>query len=350
MVSSLLLHPLKATSVQFSYCLDRPLQCIATRYTNSNDSLAADSSTSCTLVIASGISLLQDTWIPIVKELFRLSSESSSGVKVRSAWVVERPNHGEAALLNAEVLKKHYSVQFPSLQYATAIHAFLTSNFISTCERNNLVGIGHSGGGGSLIHALEYGLREGHRIPLKSIILVEAPLIGPEVWPFFKALYDGVKKSNARRTQRWPSKEAAMQWFATHLPWKDFSPDVLRIVEDTYFMPDSEHPGFITTKTTVEQETACFVDNGTNLLAVPFLRTVLAILPTHVIAGADNDFWPPGVWIAMEENTQQLRSQLASVTVIEDVGHYLPTVKPRELAAEVFQIIARKPTSELSKL
>ncbi|KAJ7492113.1 hypothetical protein FB451DRAFT_517071 [Mycena latifolia] len=184
MVSSTLLHPLKAHSVQFGYCFDRPLRCIATRYTD-DDLTDSDTDTpSCSLIFASGISLLQDTWIPIIKELFRLSTEAPSRVKVRSVWVVERPNHGEAALINAELLKKHYSVQFSNLQYATAIHAFLTSNFISA-SGHNLVGVGHSGGGGALVQALDYGLREGHRIPLRSLILVEAPLIGPEVWPFF---------------------------------------------------------------------------------------------------------------------------------------------------------------------
>ncbi|KAJ7103035.1 Alpha/beta hydrolase fold-1 [Mycena belliarum] len=350
MVSSMLLHPLQAKSVQFDYCFDRRLRCIATRYTA--DSTDSDSGTpSCSFVFTSGISLLQETWIPVIKELFRLSSQSPSSVKIRSAWVIERPNHGEAALINAKLLKEHYSVLFPSLQYASAIHAFLTSDFLSASERNNLVGVGHSGGGGSLIQAVEYGLRDGHNIPLRSLVLVEAPFIGPEVWPFFQVLYDAVKRSNVRRATRWPSKDAAMKWFRTHLPWKTFSPEVLRIVEDTYFIPDMDHPGFITTKTAVEQETACFVDTtGTHLLATSFFRTIADVLPTHIIAGSAEDFWPPGVYLAIVENTTQVRSQLASVTVIDDVGHYIPTVKPHDLAATVFQTVARKLPSNLSKL
>ncbi|KAJ7508557.1 hypothetical protein B0H11DRAFT_1965628 [Mycena galericulata] len=345
MVSQTLLHPLEAHSVQFTYCLDRPLQCIATRYTLGTDNSDANA---FTLVFACGISLLQDTWIPIIKDLFRQSSESSS-CKIRSAWVIERPNHGEPALLNAELLKKHYAVQFPSLQYSTAIHTFLTSNIIPASERRNLVGIGHSGGGGSLITALEYGLRDGCGLSLRSLVLVEAPLIGPEVWSLFGAWYEAVKKSNARRITRWPSKDAAMKWFTTHLPWKSFSPDVLHIIEDTYFIPDREHPGFITTKTTVEQETACFVDNGTNLLSFGFLRTFLADLPTHIIAGSDQSFWSPGVDDQIMENNKQVRGQLASVTVINDVGHYVPVVKPRDVAARVFQILQNSPYS-LSRL
>ncbi|KAJ7865673.1 hypothetical protein B0H13DRAFT_2352857 [Mycena leptocephala] len=349
MTSSTLLHSPKANSVQFSYCFDRPLQCIATRYINDlADSHSNVGSTAC-LVFAGGISLSQDTWIPIIKELFRLSSSESHEVKVHSAWVIERPNHGEPALINAELLKTHYSVQFPSLQYATAIHAFLASNILSTPERNNLVGIGHSGGGGSLIQALECGVRAGNPIPLKSLILVESPLIGPEAWPFFKELYDGVKRSNARRITSWPSKKDAMEWFKTRLPWKTFSPDVLQIIEDTYFISDPERRGYITTKTSVEQETACFVDNGTQLEATPFLLTIIDSLPTHVILGSKCDLWPPVVYDLIDRNNRRFRAQLASLTVIDDVGHYLPAVKPRDTAAQIFRNLQNH-QANLSKL
>jgi len=306
-----------------------------------------DADNSACLVFACGISLSQDTWTPVIKALF--ASSASSPVKIQSAWVIERPNHGEPALLNAELLKRYYSVQFPSLQYSTAIHAFLTSGILSQSEWRNLVGIGHSGGGGSLIQALNYGLRDGHKIPLKSLILIESPLMGPEVWPFYQQLYDAVKKSNARRTTSWPSKDIAMKWFATHFPWKNFSPDVLQIIEDTYFIPDPERPGYITTKTSVEQETACFIDNGTQLQAIPFLLTILDILPTHVIYGSNHDIWPPAVYEQIDRNTQQYRTQLASLTVIDNVGHYIPTIKPQVVANQIFWSLQRH-TTNLSKL
>ncbi|KAJ7157104.1 hypothetical protein C8R46DRAFT_1113395, partial [Mycena filopes] len=337
MISPALLHPLQVTSVHYKYCHDRSLHCIATRYSNTNNSDKSDTNAAC-LIFACGISLSQETWIPIIKELFRVSSAAaSSSVKVGSAWVVERPNHGEAGLLNADLLKKYYSVQFPSLQYSTAIHAFLTPGILSASERRNLVGIGHSGGGGSLIQALKYGLSDGYSIPLNSLMLVEAPLMGPEVWPFFGAMYDGVKKSNARRPTSWVSKDAAMKRLATRFPWNSFAPEVLQVVEDTYFMPDPERPGCVTTKTTVEQETACFVDNGTQLQAAPFLLTILDTLPTHVIAGSVQDLWPPRVYEFIDKNTRQARPHLASLTVMDDVGHYLPVVKPRTVAAKIFE-------------
>lgn len=120
----------------------------------------------------------QETWIPVIRHLYRLTSEAGSRVTINSAWVLERPNHGAAALLNEEILKEHYSVicaflaqrllspipsvhlessyglfltvAVPSRQYATMIQNFLHSDVLSARERSNLIGIGHSGGGGSL--------------------------------------------------------------------------------------------------------------------------------------------------------------------------------------------------------
>ncbi|KAJ7216462.1 hypothetical protein GGX14DRAFT_604816 [Mycena pura] len=339
MVPPQLLYPLTVEStVQFTYCLDRPLQCIATKYTCREGSESAHGSPpGCTLIFASGISLLQGTWIPLMKELFRILS-----AKINSIWVIERPNHGDAALLNAEVLKEHYSIQFPSLQYSFAIHTFLTSDILSASERSHLIGIGHSGGGGSLIRALDYGRREGHEIPLRTLVMLETPLVGPEAWPFLEILYRSVAKSNARRTTSWPSKADAMVWYKTHFPWKTFDPDVLTIIEDTYFIPDPRKPGYVTTKTTLEQETACFIDNENQLQSYLFLRTVLDVLPTHIVCGSLQDLWPAGMYVLIDDNTRSVRSQLASVTVLPQVGHYFPVVKPQLAAAKIVEIIQQE--------
>lgn len=80
-------------------------------------------------------------------------------------------------------------------------------------------------------------------LPVQRLILVEAPLIGPECWGELQQLYKGVIRSNARRQKNWPSEEEAMKWIRTHAPWKTFHPDVLHIIAvrarsiDTSFIP-----------------------------------------------------------------------------------------------------------------
>ncbi|KAK7029621.1 hypothetical protein VNI00_014319 [Paramarasmius palmivorus] len=288
MVSSDILHPLTAKKVEYTYCLDRPLKCIATRYTSPGSS----SEDGYTLVLASGISLTQDTWIPVIKELFKPSSScQSSRVKLQSVWVIERPNHGDAGLVNAEILKEHYSVKFLSLQYAKAIATFVQSDILSPSERKNLIGVGHSGAGGSMIIAIQYCLKDRHKNPFKELILLDTPMVGRDAWPFFEVLYRAVKKSNARRVTTWSSREEAMKWFKSRPPWKSFHPDVMKIVEDTYFVPDMEKPGNITTKTTLEQEQAAFFDDGSQLDSHAFLPTILEDMPTHLVFATIQDIW-----------------------------------------------------------
>lgn len=50
----------------------------------------------------------QETWLPVIKAIYELTSQPTSTVHVRSAWVVEQPNHGDAGVLNQKELKEHY--------------------------------------------------------------------------------------------------------------------------------------------------------------------------------------------------------------------------------------------------
>lgn len=61
--------------------------------------------------------------------------------------------------------------------------------------------------------------------------------------------------------------------------------------QETYFRPDPARAGMVTTKTPVEQETACFLDDGTNLGELPYLRSIMHLLPTHLILGDVMDIW-----------------------------------------------------------
>ncbi|KAJ6561143.1 hypothetical protein DFH09DRAFT_1160568 [Mycena vulgaris] len=256
--------PLLLSSVRFSYCYDRRLECVATRYYLDPRS---QSDSGVTLLFAGGIGLNQETWQPVIQEVFRLSL-------LPSVWVVERPNHGDPALWNAQ-----------------AIQTFLTSDILSPAEKSNIVGIGFSGGGAALVQCAE--------LLNKSI-------------PYFRLLYPALRKANLRRPRNWTSVDNAMSWFRSHAPWSSFHPDVLQIIS-----------GYITTKTTAEQETAAFIDDGTASQALPYLRTIWHALPVHLILGSLRDFWLPEIQHIVAANIERDRPSLASVTVIEGVGHFV---------------------------
>ncbi|KAJ7626298.1 hypothetical protein DFH06DRAFT_1142027 [Mycena polygramma] len=278
--------------------IDRSLKCIATRYHTSLDT-ASGGDPGLTLLFAGGIGLSlscvdQETWQPVIRELFRLASMPATSVKIRSAWVIEGPNHGDAALLNASVLEEHYSEIFKNMHYATAIQTSLESGVLSPAEKSSIVGIGFSGG-----------------CPAFS-------WVGPEAFPLFESLYPSLRKANSRRPKSWGSVYEAMSWFRSHPPWNSFHPDVLDIISDQ---------GRVVTKTTAEQETATFVDDGspgTSLkYGLPYMRTILHTLPVHLVFGACRDFWLPEIQRSIATNVEQDRPSLASVSFIEGVRHHV---------------------------
>jgi len=331
------LQPLTYSTVQFNYRHDRPLCSLATRFVP-RDRPASDvpGRTTCSLVLCAGISLQKDAWLPVIKRLYHLASQSQSRVTIHSVWVIERPNHGDAGVLNEAMLKEHYSVIFPSLQYAVAIRAFLASDFLSDRERTNLVAVGHSGAGGSIIQALEPATSN---LPISRLMLVESPLIGHEAWSSMKGLYDVVKTSNQRRRASWLSVDEAMSYFKKRLPCKTYHPEVWQIMVETYFREDPQDHMRVTTKTTVEQETACFLDDGTHLGALDYLRSIYHILPTHVILGTKEDLWPAEIYSQQHKNMGRDREALASVSFIQDAGHYIPVQMPAELANEMARLL-----------
>ncbi|KAI0748084.1 Alpha/beta hydrolase fold-1 [Daedaleopsis nitida] len=331
------LQPLTSSTVEFDYCHDRPLRSLASRFVL-RDQPADDvpGRTTCSLLMCAGISLQKETWVPVIKRLYHLTSQPQSKVTIHSVWVVERPNHGDAGVMNEAMLKEHYNVIFPSLQYAAAIRAFLAADFISARERANLVAVGHSGAGGSILQAMEPATSN---LPISRFMLVEAPHIGHEAWEPMKFLYKMVKASNSRRKTSWESVDEGMAYFKKRPPCKTYHPEVWQIMSETYFRKDANNPERITTKTTVEQETACFLDDGTHLGALDYLRSILHVLPSHLILGTEEDIWPPEIYQQQRENVEQTRAALASVSYIEGAGHYLPVQMPDELATEMARLL-----------
>ncbi|KAF8201338.1 Alpha/beta hydrolase family-domain-containing protein [Mycena galopus ATCC 62051] len=268
--------------------------------------------------------------------------ETPAGAQIRSVWVVEQPNHGAAAELNEAILKKRFHTKFSSMQNAAAIQAFLDSDMLSPIEKQNLVGIGHSAGTGVLVIGAQK-----DSMPFRALILVDPPYLGVEGFQYLQELYRLVKHSNSRRPTSWASLEDAMQWIRTHHPWNTFDAAVLDIVKAMYFKTNLD--GRIVPKTTVEQENASFLYNDAQLTALPHLEKIRNVLPTHFILCSKNDIWTPEIYNLIQDNIKRDRDRMASVRTIPNVGHYIPLVKPRELAVEIFQILCSR-TTKLSKL
>ncbi|KAF5372554.1 hypothetical protein D9758_005188 [Tetrapyrgos nigripes] len=292
-----------------------------------------------------------ETWIPVIEELYRLTDTDKSNIHIRSVWVIERPNHGDPGVWNSKVLKEHYSVLFRSLEYAEAIRVFMDSDFMSKEEKQNLVAVGHSGGGGSIMQALELGKYPPHALPIRSLICLEVPYLGYPSLPYWQRLYRIVSRSNTRRPRNWKSHEDATSWMKTHFPWNSFHPDVLKVVEKTYFKEDDEYgkEGRVMMKTTLEQETACYLNDGTHLSALPYLRTLMGVLKTHWVFGSKSDIWLPEMYEMQRKALDEDREMLASLRTMQGTGHYFPVVKPKDTAAVIVDILDGRPGAAVAQ-
>jgi pimeloyl-ACP methyl ester carboxylesterase len=57
-----------------------------------------------TLILAHGTGFHKEVWEPIIERIFAESTKPN-GPKIRDAWAIDAPNHGDAAVLNAALLK-----------------------------------------------------------------------------------------------------------------------------------------------------------------------------------------------------------------------------------------------------
>src|ERR1700722_10081241 len=148
-----------------------PLHIVAKRYWHRAFETNIDDPDALTLIFLHAIMFHKETWEPTIEQLFDLASVRGGTVKIREAWAVDCPNHGESALLNENALQRpeflHNCSSFEGFsfmnspvpnslavtceKYAQGVHQFLSAGpERGACvdfRTRNMVGIGHSLGG-----------------------------------------------------------------------------------------------------------------------------------------------------------------------------------------------------------
>lgn len=178
-----------------------------------------------TLILTHCIGGHKELWEPTLDHLWSLLSENG-GPRVREAWAIDWPNHGEAAVLNEKTLQWGYdhicTYYFtPSKKYdlfnydevcwddfARVLHLFLRGLGRGLPNHyfrgHNLVGVGHSMGAVSILLS--------QTLPnppnWKSIILIEPPMVRRQDEESLRTLL--VKSAELRR-DLWVSKQAAFE-------------------------------------------------------------------------------------------------------------------------------------------
>ncbi|KZV75729.1 hypothetical protein PENSPDRAFT_748157 [Peniophora sp. CONT] len=344
-----ILDPLIATSVTRQYCLKYALKYTATKFTESSPHPPPARSTSLCILIAVAVGCASELWIPVIKHLYRLQRAPGSAVHISSVWVVDRPNHGDAAIMNRDTLYNHYSSSYPSAEYGAALKEFQESGLLSACELATLIAIGHSGGGAAFTLAVPPGAQP----PYRLFILIDSPLVDRTevIEALLRSVHERFRAAARKSARSWPSIESAMAYLKRFPPWNKFHAENLEIMAHTFFQPSADGDG-VTPKTPIEQRVASFVDvdsvwTGSRRL-VDMIHAPNAPHIYFMMATAQ-DVWPPPMAGDSVKKITELHAQGLGLTEIPG-GHLAPHEKPESSAIAIMQILTYVLSKQAARL
>ncbi|KAH9988119.1 Alpha/beta hydrolase family-domain-containing protein [Russula compacta] len=297
-----------------------------------------------TLILAHATSFHKELWEPVLEELFAqvaISPEENSPVlKIRDAWAIECPNHGESAILNEETLLSGYTPIFSWEEYARAIHLILNGfgkGIDVDFNSRNLVGVGHSMGASAIILT-----RTMHPVvPLSSAILVEPMFVHPD---YHKGAHKFLVEGAVKRRDVWSSREEAHKLFRER-SFKSWDPRCidLQVRYGLRELPTSTYPDKtqgVTLSCTKVQEAATYGENHGRMKSQRFLPTFCKEVPTHVIFGAIADINPA-------ENRGFVKKVsgdgFRTTSVVEDAGHLAVQHNPAGVAKVMWNLLRGAP-------
>ncbi|KAG6810634.1 hypothetical protein H0H92_011039 [Tricholoma furcatifolium] len=345
-----------------------PLLITAKRYWKSN-SPDLHNPSALTLIFAHGTGFHKEQWEPTIDELYALLDGPHGSPKIREVWSIDAPNHGDAAILNEDVLKWGYEPIFPWEEYARAIHTFLTglgTGVNVDFSTRRLVGVGHSMGAVCLMLSLGYS----SKLKFESLILCELMSMHER---FAAKAAEMLINGGSNRRDIWPSFEEAYKVLKSRAAWKVWDDRVLRIFvtlvasfdagwqnQGIRALPTSTYPDKegVTLKCTRVQETACYRDAMGPSRAYNLLRPMTRRVPVHLIYGAINDYLyvfslpfrgskfnqrkycsPQELKDDIVNNAIGGIQHLASLSRVEGAGHLIIQMNPTGLAQKIYDAL-----------
>lgn len=138
--------------------------------TSQNAHLASTDPDALTFIVAHGAGFHKEHHRPMLEDLFEMLVEARGKIKVRDAWVVDAPHHGDSAVLNENLLRLDEEYSHVCASLPTAHQRMVLTNRMSAVawdhygrslqlllnnldsglpvdfRTRNVVGIGHSMG------------------------------------------------------------------------------------------------------------------------------------------------------------------------------------------------------------
>ncbi|KAJ7443108.1 Alpha/beta hydrolase family-domain-containing protein [Mycena latifolia] len=284
------------------------------------------------LLFAHCIGSHKEQWEPIIQQVFQLQQSKARHQRVREAWAFDWQNHGDAAILNREVLLRTRLMGVSAHEWADGISAFVRS---PRMLGKRIIAIGHSAGGGAMLNSLKsFSIPV---IPFASVILLEPTIATPEM--FYEHMADSVPANVAATTmrqERWRSRGDAFEWFKRRAPWRAWDARVLCIfiengLADT---PDGE----VVLKCDRRQEAMAFPDVQPHFDAVEELARVCQAVPVHLVWANRSHLMSRVLQDSLADVSEGRR--IASITRL-DGGHMIVQEQPDRVAFAICSTLDR---------
>ncbi|KAG9313725.1 Alpha/beta hydrolase family-domain-containing protein [Chiua virens] len=286
----------------------------------------------------------KEHWEPVIRRLFEHQRVGGCSFQIQDMWAVDAPNHGDAGVMNEEVLAWGYST-FLWEDYARSVHAFLAglgTGVDIDFSKRNLVAVGHSMGAVAVMLSTTFF----PLIKFSSMHLIEPVLLGSYAEGFGSHLID----SAANRRDVWESADDAYKVMKRRSTWQKWDDRTLRIyVEDGLrSLPTVDYPdqkGGVTLKCTRKQEAACFRDFRSPSIAYRHLPYVMKKTPVHITYGEIADFLPAEWHDDVLYNASGGVANFASVNSIPGAGHLMVQTHPDAVADVIWKSLLRTHSS-----
>ncbi|KAK6980649.1 CN hydrolase domain-containing protein [Favolaschia claudopus] len=258
------------------------LKMTANRYTTFKS--AAANTQGLTFVFLHGIGAHKEQWEPLISELFSLQQNKPPHLQVREAWSLDRQNHGNAAVLNADELAVRDRGQFQAVsaaEWGEGIAAFLNSEHM---RGNRIVVVGHSAGSAAGVIATKH-------LDL-SVVCIEAH-----------------------------------RWLKSRFPWNRWDERVLRLLvsHGLTLTPCNIN---VTLKCPKHQESVSFPDTFSQFSAIEQFQKICRLIPLHVVWGTKDHLLPEIVQGSISDESQGRVA--GSVTKMVGCGHMMFQERPGE--------------------
>ncbi|KAG9044423.1 hypothetical protein FS837_008152 [Tulasnella sp. UAMH 9824] len=325
-----------------------PFAVTAKCYTPPSDLQAEGDNDTITLILTHASGMHKECWEPALALIFQHQASSPRAVpRIREAWSIDSPNHGEAAVLNEKMLGDVWTEVFPWDDYGRAVGQFLQAGTARGAKidftKRKLWALGHSMGAVSMVW-----MQQSDEIKLRfeRIIIVEPMLSAPghDLRPstayFFPATY--------QRRDVWPSRQAALKDFRSSRGYKSWDERMIQLFVQFALR---DHPASkyqvapwngVTLACGRFHEAACY-RGGSDLVQglVPRLAEMSRQVPVSVIFGVIEDSVPRRAKEALA-NPSVSGIQFASVHWVQNAGHLAVQNSPSGVAQAVVDAIASK--------